>query len=448
MTTQPSKLWPKMTGWEEFHFLTDFVLEHSSGDHTSLTLYDQHGGTTRFANNQIVQNVDTRRGALAVTVAFGRRHGTATTTDFTAGAVQDTLKRAEHIARVSPEDPEYLPPVGPKQYLSLPTNRPETAVAGPARRLEYAREAVSQCKMENLNSAGTVSSSLTAVGVAANTGLLAYEERTEARFSLTVQADDATGWAAAAHRSIDHLKVQERTLTAIEKAKRGADEPKELEAGRYTVILEPAAVAGLLSWMLWMLDAKSFDKGTSPFVGKLGQRIIDRRLTLRNQPDHADLLGSGFTSDGLPVTESVWIEGGVLKQLMYDRFTAREHGIEPIATLESPCLSGERPAGSRVSDLIRTTQRGILVTNFWYIRTVNPTDLTLTGMTRDGTFLVENGEIVTAVRNFRFHESPLRAFNQIDAFTAPAEAVTSETGKLLVPAMRIHNFNFSSVTRF
>ena len=352
---------------------------------------------------------------------------------------------AEHIARVSPEDPEYLPPVGPKQYLSLPTNRPDGG-PGPGWRLEYAREAVSQCKMENLNSAGTVSSSLATVGVAANTGLLAYEERTEARFSLTVRADDATGWAAAAHRSIDHLKVQERTLTAIEKAKRGADEPKELEAGRYTVILEPAAVAGLLSWMLWMLDAKSFDKGTSPFVGKLGQRIIDRRLTLRNQPDHADLLGSGFTSDGLPVTESVWIEGGVLKQLMYDRFTARQHGIEPIATLESPCLIGGT-AGGPLSDLIRTTQRGILVTNFWYIRTVNPTDLTLTGMTRMEPSSLKT-ERSSRPSNFRFHESPLRAFNQIDAFTAPAEAVTSETGKLLAPAMRIHNFNFSSVTRF
>jgi predicted Zn-dependent protease len=133
---------------------------------------------------------------------------------------------------------------------------------------------------------------------------------------------------------------------------------------------------------------------------------------------------------------------------MYDRFTARQHQVEPIATLECPCLSGERAVGSRVSDLIRTTQHGILVTNFWYIRTVNPTDLTLTGMTRDGTFLVENGEIVSAVKNFRFHESPLRAFNQLDAFTAPAEAVTSETGKVLVPAMRIRDFNFSSVTRF
>jgi predicted Zn-dependent protease len=437
-----------LTGWDEFHFLTDLVLEHSGADDTFITLTDHHGGTTRFANNQVIQNIDTRRTTLAVTAAFGRRHGTASTTDLTAGAVQDTLKRAERIARISPEDPEYLPPVGPKQYLSLPTTRPETAGAGPARRLDYAREAISQCKMENLNSAGTVSSMMTVAGAAASSGLLAYEERTEARFSLTVQAGDATGWAAAAHRSIDHLKIQERTLSAIEKAKRGADEPRELSAGRYTVILEPAAVAGLLTWLMWMLDAKAFYKGTSPFVGRLGERIIDRRLTLRNQPEHTDLLGTGFTGDGLPVFDSVWIEGGVLKQLLYDRYTARQHHVEPIATLESPCLSGERPSGTRVSDLVRTTERGILITNFWYIRTVNPTDLTLTGMTRDGTFLIENGEIVAAVKNFRFHDSPLRAFSQIEAFTTPAEAVTSETGKVLAPAMRIRNFNFSSVTKF
>jgi predicted Zn-dependent protease len=448
MKLPESKTWPKITGWDEFHFLSDLVLEHSTADDTFIALGDQHGGTTRFANNQIVQNVDTRRVSLAVTVAFGLRRGTATTTDLTAGSVQDTLKRAERIARVSPDDPEYVAPVGPKQYLSLPTARPETAAAGPARRLDYTREAISQCKMENLNSAGTVSSSVAAVGAAASSGLFAYEQRTEARFSLTVQAGEASGWAAAAHRSIDHLKIQERTLTAIDKAKRGADEPKELDAGRYTVILEPAAVAGLLTWLMWMLDAKSLYKGTSPFVGKLGERILDRRLTLRNQPEHTDLFGTGFTTEGLPVFDSIWIDGGVLKQLMYDRFTARQHQVEPIATLESPCLSGERPAGARVSDLVRTTQRGILVTNFWYIRTVNPIDLTLTGMTRDGTFLIENGEIVAAVRNFRFHESPLRAFNQIDAFTIPAEAVTSETGKVLVPAMRIRDFNFSSVTKF
>ncbi len=448
MTSSITASWPKLTSRQEFEFLADLVMSHSTGEETFLSLRDSHGGTTRFANNQVIQNVNQRRGSLSITVGFGRRHGTASTTDFTAGAVRETLKQAESIARLSPDDPEYLPPVGAQTYMSLPTSRPETHTAGPARRLEYAREAIGQCKMENLNAAGTVSSSVATSGLAAGTGLRAYEERTEARFSLTVQAGEATGWSAAAHRSIDRLHVQERTLAAIIKAKRGADEPQELPPGRYTVILEPAAVAGLLSWMIWMLDAKSFYKGTSPYSGKLGSRIIDRRLSLSNQPAHADLLGNGFTHEGLPVIESGWIESGVLAQLLHDRYTAREHQIDPLATLESPHFSGERPIGTRVDDLIRTTQRGILVTNFWYIRPVNPSDLTLTGMTRDGTFLIENGEITSAVRNFRFHESPLRAFNHVDAYTTPAEAVTSETGKALVPAMRIHDFNFSSVTRF
>ena len=312
MTSAITHAWPKLTNRQEFDFLTDLVLKHSTGDHTFLSLRDVHGGTSRFANNQIIQNVNQRRGTLAITVAFGRHHGTATTTDFTAGAVRTTLAQAERIARISPEDPEYLPPVGPQSYVPLPTSRPETSAAGPARRLDYVREAIGQCKMENLNAAGTVSSSVAVAALAASTGLAAYEERTEGRFSLTVQAGEATGWSAAAHRSIDHLHVQERTLAAINKAKRGADEPQELPAGRYTVVLEPAAVAGLLSWMIWMLDAKAFYKETSPFSGKVGTRILDRRLSLRNRPDHADLLGQGFTGEGLPVIGSTWIEAGVL----------------------------------------------------------------------------------------------------------------------------------------
>lgn len=442
-----AKTKPKMTTKEEFRFLSDLVLKHSAGDDTLVTLHDHYGGTTRFANNEIAQNVNTRRVSFAVTVAFGRRHGTFSTTDLTAGAVQDVLKRAEQIARASPEDPEYLPPVGPKQYGMFAASREETAVSSPARRLEYAREAIGQCRMENLNSAGFVSSGVAQVGVAASSRLFAYEERTEARFSLTAQAGESTGWAAAAHRSIDHLKVQERTLAAISKAKQAA-EPVERPAKRYTVVLEPAAVAGLVTWMIWMLDAKSYYKGTSPFSRKLGHRILDPRVSLRNRPEHHDLLGYGFTGEGLPVTESTWIDSGVLSELMYDRFTARQHGIESLATLESPCLDGGKHAVAGIEDLIRSTKEGILVTNFWYIRPVNPTDLTLTGMTRDGTFLIEHGEITGAVRNFRFHESPLRAFNQIEALTLPAEAVTSETGKVLVPAMKIRDFNFSSVTRF
>ena len=447
MSVMAVKPWPKMTSCEEFRFLADLVLTRSSGDHTMVTLHDLHAGTTRFANNQVVQNVDARRGTLAVTVAFGRRRGAASTTDFTAGSVQDTLTRAERIARVSPDDPEYLPPPEPHPFPVRDSALVETVAAGPGRRLEYANEAIGQCRMENLMAAGIVSSSVSSVGIAANNGLFGHETRADARFSLTVQAGEATGWTAAAHRSIDHLKVQERTLAAIQKAKRGR-EPSELPPGPYPVVLEPAAVAGLWTWLLWSLDAKSYQKGTSPFAGKLREQMVDTRLTLANAPGHADLLGVGFTSEGLPSGPSTWIDHGVLTQLAYDRFTAKAQGVKSIPTMEAPVLSVDGAACSSVQDLVKRTDRAILVTNFWYIRSVNPRDLTLTGMTRDGTFLVEKGEIVSAIKNLRFHDSPLRAFRHIDASTTPMEAVTAETGKMLAPAIALPEFHFSSVTRF
>ncbi len=446
----------KLTSREEFRFLADLILKHSSGDHTLVALHDLHGGATRFANNQVVQNVDQRRVTLAVTVAFGQRHGTASTSDLSVGGVQDALRRAEAVARVSPPDPEYLPPVEAQAYPSLSTWRAETAAGGPARRLAEARTAIELCRERDLTAAGLVASSVSVVGLAADTGLFAYEPRTEARFSVTAARNTltdralgggATGWAATAHRSMDRLDVVGRTRTAIEKAL-GSEAPKELPAGRYTVILEPDAVAGLWGWLLWQLDAKAYDRRTSPFAGRLGQPVVDRRLRLRNEPAHPDLFGVGFTSDGLPSFSSTWIEAGLLKQLHYDRFTARQHGVAPIPTLEAPVLSGDGPAASGVEDLIRSTERGILVTTFWYIRMVNPMDLTLTGMTRDGTFLIEDGRIAAPVRNFRFHESPLRAFNRLEAFTVPIEAQTAESAKMLVPAVTVQDFHFSSVTRF
>ena len=445
--TAVSDKWPKLTGRDEFRFLTDLVLARSSADHTIVRLRDHHAGTTRFANNQIIQNVDARRGSLAVTVVFGGQQGTASTTDFTAGAVQDALARAERIARVSPVDPEYLPPPDPCLFPVRTTAKPETVTAGPVKRLEYSNEAIGHCRMENLMAAGVVASSGTAVGIAASNGLFGYELRGDARFSLTVQAGDATGWSAATHRSIDHLKIQERTLAAIAKAKRGRD-ACEMPAGQYPVILEPAAVAGLWAWLIWSLDAKSYVKGTSPFAHKLGQVIVDERLMLQNMPDHAELLGEGFTHEGLPSRPSVWIDHGILKQLAYDRFTAKAEGVETIPTLEAPALSIDSLPAQSIQELVKNTERAILVTNFWYIRPVNPRDLMLTGMTRDGTFLVEKGEIVSAVRNFRFHESPLHAFRHITAWTTPMEAVNSETGKMLVPALALPHFHFSSVTQF
>ena len=404
----------------EFGRAAELILKASTAEHTTVYLTDVSSGTTRFANNQVVQNLTTRRSTAAIHVAYGQQHGSATTTDLSAGGLRDTLRRADRVARAAPADPEYLAPPGPQEYPEVPGPSPETIAAGPPRRLAEARVAIDLCAAEGLTAAGIVGSSWSARGVAASTGLFGYEQRSEGRFSVTAIGEDSTGWAANAHRSIDRLDIPERTALAITKAKR-ASSPREVAPGRYTVILEPAAVAGLLSTMIWMMDSKSYYKGDSPFSGKLGQAVMDSRLTLKNRPDHPDLLGSRFTSDGLPTNDCAWIKDGILRELMYDRFTAKQHQVERICTLDAPYLSADHGSGA-VEDLIKKTPRGILVTNFWYIRTVNPTDLTLTGMTRDGTFLVEGGEINTAVRNFRFHESPMGAFSRIQAVGAPSEA--------------------------
>ena len=431
---------------DRFKSLADLVLNLSTGEHTSFALYDTSGGTTRFANNQVIQHVDSRRITLAVTVAFGRRHGTATATDFGEEAVRGMVARAEAIASVSPDDPEYLPPLPPQTYDSTPRMREETCAAGPHQRVALVTQAVDLCRQESMTAAGIVSSSVTAIGLAASTGLFAYEPRTEAKFSLTATAADSSGWAANVHRSIDELGVVEATRFAIEKAKRAAN-PREIEPGRYTVILEPSALAGLIGPMIWEMDAKSYYKHTSPFEGKLGKPILDGRLSLFIRPHHEALVGSGFNQEGLPTKELAWIEHGVLKSLRYDRFTAHERGVDPTPSFDAPVLSGEGLA-STVEELVRTTERGVLVSNFWYIRTVNPTDLTLTGMTRDGTFLIENGRLATGLVNFRWHDSPLRALARVDGFTAPADAVSNENWKMLLPVLKLPDFHFSSVTRF
>lgn len=432
-----------LTSREEFDFLGDLVLRHARGDHTVMSLTDARSGTTRYANNHIIQHVDTRRVVLSVTVARGGRRGTATTTDLTAGGVQETIMRAARIARLSPVDPEYMPPLGPQVYAASSPWRDDTSAAGPAGRLAAVVPVLSLCRREGVSGAGIITSGEVVVGLATSAGLRVYEPRTEARFSLTATHGDSTGWAANAHRSIDHLGIAERSEIAISKARAGLPS-QELPAGRYTVVLEPAAVAGLLTWMIWQLDAKAYHKGTSPYAGRFRHRIVDGRLNLHNLPSHPDLLGRSFNTEGLPCPEALWIEDGVLTHLAYDRFTATAHAVAPMPLLDAPCLTGD----GAVDDLISTTARGILVTNFWYLRVVNPTDLTLTGMTRDGTFLIEDGIVRSALRNFRFHESPLRAFSNLEDCTHPTEAVTAETGKLLVPSMRIRDFPFTSVTKF
>ncbi|MBI4719533.1 MAG: TldD/PmbA family protein [Planctomycetes bacterium] len=439
----------KLTSESAFRRMVDLVLATSKADDTFVSLSDSESATLRFANNQVVQHVSVHEPSVTVRAAFGRQAGSATTNRLDRNSLVQTVRQAERIARLTPEDPEYLSPLGKQEYLEVPAFRSSTAAAAPLDLARRAGNAVDRCAERELTGAGIVSTTVSAGGVAASTGLFAYDQSTEAEFSLTATATggDASGWAFNTHRDIEALGVAARVASAVEKAVRSG-EPRELPPGHYPVILEPAAVAGVFGPLLFALDAKSYHRGNSALSGKLNTEIVDPRLTIRTDPGHADLMGRKFDMNGLPTRPQSWVDRGALKQLYYDRFTAREHGVEPSSRPSAPILTVEAPLVPTLEELIAGTKRAVLITNFWYIRSVDPADLTLTGMTRDGTFLVEDGRIVHAVRNFRFHDSPLRCFRQIDAATPPLESVTMERGKMLLPAVRLPDFHLSSVTRF
>lgn len=437
----------KLISEREFRRMADVMLSASTGDDCTVSLQDAEESTLRFANNQVTQNVTVRTPSVSASVSFGKKAGRASTNRFDEASLRDCVARAERIARLAPEDPEHLPPLGSQTYLDVPSYRGSTAKAAPMDLAKRTGPVITRCDKEGLNAAGITTASVNVSGVAASTGLFGYEQATESQFSLTASTSDSSGWTFHAHRDIDRIDVAGGTGRAVDKALRSKS-PRELPAGHYPVILEPAAVAGIVGPMFFALSAKSFYRGNSAFVGKLNEQVIDPRLSIVSDPTHPDLTGSRFGGEGLPSRKQTWLENGVLKQLFYDRFTALEHNVEPTPRPSAPIMTVSGETAGSIEDLIATTKRAILITNFWYIRPVKQSDLTMTGMTRDGTFLVEDGKIVCGVRHFRWHESPLRCFKQIDAATGPLECITMERGKMLLPAVRLPEFHLSSVTEF
>ncbi len=430
-----------------FDQIAEKLLAASRADDTFVSFSDEQSATLRFANNQVVQNVSIRRPSVSVRVAFGQRVGSAATNQLNGASLIVTLRRAEELAALAPEDPEFMPALPKQGYDAFHRYVKATANARPIHIAKRTAPVIDLCEQHAMQGAGILTNSSRATGVAAASGLHAYDQSTSATFSLTATADDSTGWTMNKHRDLNRLGIKDRTRVAVDKAIL-SKKPREIEPGHYTVILEPSATAGVFGPVLWSLGAKSYHKGTSALAGKLGTAVVDTRINLRSQPDHPDLLGAPFARDGMPHRRQTWIENGVLRQLQFDRFTAKEHGQEPTPWPSAPVLSYSGQTAASVDELVSQTERGVLITNFWYIRYVNPTDLTLTGMTRDGTFLVEDGKIVAGLRNFRFHDSPLRAFQQVDAATAPMESTTLERGKMLLPAVKLPDFNLSSVTKF
>jgi predicted Zn-dependent protease len=429
---------------EEAKKIIDKVLAFSKADEMSVALNGSRTGNIRYARNSVSTSGESLDLSLAVTAVFGKRSGTATINEFDDKSLEKTVRRAEEIAGLAPENPEYVPMLGQQKYLDTNTFAQSTANIDPDYRAKAAFESIDPCSKKGLTAAGYLedSSGFTAIGN--SKGLFAYNKSTSVDFSITVRTADGlgSGYAIRDFNDVSKLNTKSATEVAMQKAL-ASSSAKALEPGKYTVILEPAASIDLLQNMMRSMDARNADEGRS-FLSKkgggirLGEKLFDERVNIFSDPTNLEIPKAGFSGDGRPQEKIYWIENGVVKNLTYSRFWAEKKGVKA-----TPPPSGFIMAGGTESlaDLIKGTEKGILVTRFWYIRAVDPQTLLYTGLTRDGTFYIEKGQIKYPIKNFRFNESPVIMLNNLEAMGAPMRI-----GGSLVPPLKIRDFTFSSLS--
>jgi len=449
----------------------DRIRKLSSADELELVVHGGRSALTRFANNVITQNVSEENAEASLRVVFDGRTARASTNRFDDESLRSVVQQAEALAKVQQRDPELLPVPSSREAGSTATpNRrfEQTAAVDPRQRAEAVAGMVRVAKREGLTAAGIFAVSEQIEALMNSAGLERYYAQTSAEASITMLAGNSSGWQKSNSpdvRQIDAASLAER---AAEKAKRSAD-PKELAAGKYTVILEPAAVLDLVGFMFWdfggtaLLDQRSF------LNNRIGQKIFGENITIHDDVCHPLQSGPAFDGEGARRERVELVKNGVAKSLVYARTTARQiaskpefaaqlgpvhatgHGFPlPNEMGEAPLnIVFEAPAETRtLAQMIAETERGVYVTRLWYIREVDPYEKILTGMTRDGTFLVEGGKLRHGILNFRFNESLLHMLSNVDAMSAPVRASGEESFDMVVPAMKVKDFNFTEVTKF
>ncbi len=408
---------------------------------------------TRFANNGIHQNMTEEGLHLTVRVVFGRKAARATTNQLDRESVQRVVKQAVQMAKLAPE--EDLPEMpGPQRYPRLRRSDPKTANFSPRQRAVCVEKAIQRVKARSLNSAGFLSNQVTTTAMANSWGLFAYDRHTQAEFSMTVMARDSSGWAKANASRIEELAFEDIAEKAVQKALLGQN-PKDLEPGVYTVILEPAAVADLLGFMVYDFGALSVHHKQSFLTDKVGTRLFGENINISDDIAHPLQMGLPFDGDGLPRQRVVLVDQGVVKNLVYSLATARRLGNKPTGhgllfePGEIPVNTVVEGGGATLDQMIASTSRGLLVTRFWYIREVDPARKILTGMTRDGTFYIQDGQVSHGVKNLRFNQSLVDMLRRVVMMGRPVRASGEEHyGCLVVPPMKVERFNFTGKTVF
>jgi len=462
MSRAPQQDGPRTLSREEAEALAKRVLGFSTATAARVSINSGGRGNTRFAGNQISTAGDNTNTSVTVRSVVGNKIGQAGTNKLDEAGLKAVVDMSERLAKLSPDDPELMPELVPQQYQQGMGWSESTARLDPAGRATAASAITDQAKAAGLISTGYLETRATAQAVANSKGLFAYDRDTDAVLTTTVRTPDGqgSGWAGGASNAWSALDPAALGARAVDKAKKSLG-AVAIEPGRYTVVLEPTAVGNLLQLLTGAMNARGADEGRSFFSkagggNKLGEKVVDERVTIVSDPYDPDSYGAPFTGEGLPTKRVVWIENGVVKNLNYDRFWARKQGKEPTGAGGGGGFGGgggglKMMGGNEsLESLIAGCQRGLLVTRFWYIRGVDPRSVLYTGLTRDGTFLIEDGKITKSVKNFRFNESPVIMLNNIMAMGKPVRVSASESGNagaaVVVPPLRIRDFNFTSLS--
>jgi predicted Zn-dependent protease len=441
----------KQLNQEEAKRICDRVLSFSKADECSVAINGNRSGNIRFARNSVSTaglNEDRR---LTVTVTFGKRQGTASVNEFDDKSLEQAVRRAEDTARLAPENPEYVPVPGKQEFKATGEYFASTAAIDPDYRAEVASHAILAGRKNKLVTAGFFTDTTGFETIANSKGLFGHREFTGLDFTCTARTEDGrgSGWVTRSASDAKRFDAREGSEVAIEKALRSVD-AKALEPGRYTVILEPAATSEIVGRMVNAFGARQADEGRSFLAKKgggnrLGEKLFDEQVNIWTDPWDKDVPVSPWDTPAMLARRRTdLVKNGKVASLDYTRFWAQKNGVQPTARPGNFIMAGGTQS---LEELIAGTKKGVIVTRTWYIRMVDPQSLLLTGLTRDGTFYVENGKIKYPVKNFRFNESPVTMLNNIEEIGKPVVIGGDEVPfQMLIPPMKVRDFNFTSLS--
>lgn len=440
---------------EKSEEIFETVLKATQAEETECHFSWTLEALTRFANNEIHQNMADENIEVSIRSSFGKRTARVSGSKTDPSSLIRLTQLSNHLASLSPENPYLIPMPGPQQYKSVHHAYERTNRIKAETRARAVKVPIQIAQSKGLQSAGIFSNSLVRSALGNSKGLRAHSEETYAVFSTTMMADSGSGWAKLGHPNAAEIPVETLALQASEKAILSRD-PIEVPPGHYTVILEPSAVLDLLEFFLLDFGGLSVLEKRSCFTEKMEKRIFGSNITIHDDVYHPLQFGSPFDGEGIPKQKLTLIEKGILKNLVYSQSSAYRAGTHPTGHgFSLPNSWGEAPTNivleggnSSLKKMIESTERGLYITRFWYIREVDPMQKILTGMTRDGTFLIENGKLKNAVRNLRFNESLFHFLNNVEELSPSVRASGEEGIDMVIPALKAKDFNFSSVTKY